>query len=178
MGEKRSSPCGVRVVSLCPKKRSRSLRSLRPLSGCGLCHLKGANMTSFLCFRPLSGNGLCYLKREIGLFFVLSVPLRGVCCVLTRCPSSTWRAIIRPLAGYSLCYTLKSEKGWVMGFPSPCGVGIVSRNELCLRCGDYKFPSPCGVGIVSAKLNRIASLINWSIVDFIKMRSPIQVTGS
>ena len=58
---------------------------------------------------------------------MVSVPLRGVGCFRQGAASAT---------GYQ-------------GFPSPCGVWVVSLAKVNTYGLTIKFPSPCGVRVVS-----------------------------
>ena len=153
--ERFPSPCGVWVVSLLPQRRS-GRYGFRPLAGCGLfpsgrclrhglsgvsvplrgvgCFQYGHNKdTDYKSFRPLAGCGLFRAIRVqaaprasfrplagCGLF--LSDPvLRG--CSLPR---------FRPLAGCGLFRGWGCCKWIIRRFPSPCGVWVVSGQQVQL----------------------------------------------
>ena len=142
-----SSPCGVWVVSKTQTKR-RLKTSFRPLAGCGLfpsgrclrhglsgvsVPLRGVGCFSGACrlsrrragFRPLAGCGLFPSEREIIAAILVSVPLRGVGCFFfysCNCPADS---VSVPLRGVG-CFLLVSIFKIFGGFPSPCGVWVVS----------------------------------------------------
>ena len=81
-----------------------------------------------MVFRPLAGCGLFRPRSATGSMpSRFSVPLRGVGCFRQGAASAT---------GYQ-------------GFPSPCGVWVVSMAQFFANCKTLKFPSPCGVWVVS-----------------------------
>ena len=143
------SPCGVWVVSHNEKRKQFELLVSVPLRGVG-------------CFRL---DVLQSTRR-----MVVSVPLRGVGCFRDSAASIARSICFRPLAGCGLFPQGASCATGYQGFPSPCGVWVVSRGRrlrsarrgvsVPLRgvgCfGLYadhlwqtEFPSPCGVWVVS-----------------------------
>ena len=74
---------------------------------------------------------------------LVSVPLRGVGCF------------------YCKAHVIDYENG----FPSPCGVGVVSFWIPYLVNMILGFPSPCGVWVVSAKLHILFGAAGKRIVN-------------
>ena len=135
------SPCGVWVVSAATTL-STSTICFRPLAGCGL--FPGAR-GRFYCqpgFRPLAG---CGLFRFAAL-------------------KAAHNAGFRPLAGCGLFHEETRFNMQRFGFPSPCGVWVVSRNRYLYRI-IKRFPSPCGVWVVSAKLHILSGATGKRIVN-------------
>ena len=91
-----------------------------------------------MVFRPLAGCGLFRPRSATGSMpSRFSVPLRGVGCFRQGAASAT---------GYQ-------------GFPSPCGVWVVSMAQFFANCKTLKFPSPCGVWVVSTITNEKRGII-------------------
>ena len=83
----------------------------------------------------------------------VSVPLRGVGCFSGACRLSRRRAGFRPLAGCGLfpCIYIRLPDG--RGFPSPCGVWVVSRMGV-LQMDYTKVSVPLrGVGCFRAAMS-------------------------
>ena len=143
------SPCGVWVVSRVCYANHENTKASVPLRGVGCFHGHVVHHRPCEVSVPLRGVG-CFSPITDALALIrVSVPLRGVGCFRQGAASAT---------GYQ-------------GFPSPCGVWVVS--EICAvyrlsyrfrplaGCGLFpgscvykltilpKFPSPCGVWVVS-----------------------------
>ena len=99
-----------------------------PLRGVGCFYRLKAIAKEEMGFRPLAGCGLFHAERRSQKARGVSVPLRGVGCFLIK--------INHPDVG---------------GFPSPCGVWVVSGISRRL-CGSTSFRplAGCGLFLVSA----------------------------
>ena len=165
----------------------------RPLAGCGLFRYRLGGVTVSEVSVPLRGVGCFCCGREMEPTQVVSVPLRGVGCFPFHQYEKTTGKSFRPLAGCGLflinsskymldfvsvplrgvgCFEIELILIALKGFPSPCGVWVVS-NELVKApaaarfrplagCGLFLgiddlsdaeglFPSPCGVWVVSTR---------------------------
>ena len=124
------SPCGVWVVSLL--RRPLLFRNGFPFP----CGVWVVSVTDFeLCVN-------WWFPSPCGVWVVscaaywcarcvqVSVPLRGVGCFSVYCSCCSCHICFRPLAGCGLFLDSLKIDIFPRGFPSPCGVWVVSANRL------------------------------------------------
>ena len=113
---------------------------------------------------PLRGVGCFDLGHCISLDRRDSVPLRGVGCFNNeRYLFPVRKSVSVPLRGVSCFRLVHGTDTNRQGFPSPCGVWVVSGGVLGSETYVEMFPSPCGVWVVSSLDARLRACHSVSV---------------
>ena len=140
------SPCGVWVVSSGNAYVSRGRNVSVPLRGVG-CFVLGRGLRRGAAVSvPLRGVGCFQNRRSRTRTERVSVPLRGVGCFRDGADRPQMVCVSVPLRGVGCFRQGAASATGYQGFPSPCGVWVVSPTASCAD-GAISFRPLAGCGL-------------------------------
>ena len=143
------SPCGVWVVSKRDAGGCAGAAVSVPLRGVGCFDMQMRHWSEIAVSVPLRGVG-CFGRSGCKLRHGrVSVPLRGVGCFsLILCYEDALYPVSVPLRGVGCFEDGGAANGLYEGFRPLAGCGLFPGNKYNYQFGNW-FPSPCGVWVVS-----------------------------